>query len=310
MALTGKFCSTTMFVLLLLLILAWLYLFWKKERKLHSVSEAFTQDSPFVISSNSDIYDDFYAEIYDSLMLSDERAAHFWSAFTKAVQPFQHARFLDVGSGTGAMVDRVADSGFHCIGVDSSEAMIRFSQSLYPTRTFLHTCVMDPMLFERNEFFSVFCLGMTIYEFSDEQKLQFFKNCYFWIRPGGYLLLHLADPDHFSPLVPSAVPFYLSSSSSSSPRLLNYDIEFDGFSYQQSLENHASSSSCVRRCESFTDHSSSSVRQNEFLLHMTSTPEILQLGQRAGFVVAGLWNLKSSVYQDPDQFLYLLERTL
>lgn len=333
--LIGKYCSPTIMVLLLTLILLWLYFYWKTKKQLYegfSLSDSgFSQDSPYVISS--DVYDDFYVQIYDSLMLSQQRASQFWDAFTQGIQPFQDARFLDVGSGTGAMVAKVLDSGFHCVGVDSSLPMIQASLAAYPTEnsspSFLHACVMDPMLFERNEFFGVFCLGMTLYELSDAEKLQFFKNSYFWIRPGGYLLLHLVDSQHFSTLLPV---FSSRASGQGQGNIRDYTFDLDGFSYRKTMqmvpESEEGGGEGCAKCsgggggggalregtcsvtEYFTDHASSFVRQNDSLLHFASRSSILKMASHAGFLPIGLWNLQSSVYSDPHQFLYLLERTL
>jgi SAM-dependent methyltransferase len=340
--LIGKYCSPTIMVLLLTLILLWLYFYWKNKKHLYegfSLSESgFSQDSPYVISS--DVYDDFYVQIYDSLMLSQQRASQYWDAFTQGVQPFQDARFLDVGSGTGAMVAKVLDAGFDCVGVDSSLPMIHSSLAAYPTesssssRSFLHASVMDPMLFERNEFFGVFCLGMTLYEFSDTEKLQFFKNSYFWIRPGGYLLLHLVDSQHFSTLLPV---FSSRAEGKGDLHLKDYTFDLDGFSYRKTMqmvpesgEGDGDAEGCAKCSgggggggggggvregicsvsEYFTDHASSFVRQNDSFLHFASRSSILKMASHAGFLPVGVWNLQSSVYSDPHQFLYLLERTL
>lgn len=345
--LIGKYCSPTIMVILLTLILLWLYFYWKTKKQLHegfSLHESgFSQDSPYVISS--DVYDDFYVQIYDSLMLSQQRASQFWDAFTQGVQPFQGARFLDVGSGTGAMVAKVSDSGFECIGVDSSLTMIQSSLAAYPTNSsshsFLHTSVDDPMLFDRDSFFGVFCLGMTLYEFSDSEKLQFFKNAYFWIRPGGYLLLHLVDFQHFSTLL----PIFSSRGEKKEHKhgkISDYTFDLDGFSYRKKMQmnmdrdhGHNAAGTCEgsamcgggggcngsckseseEKCtcsvsEYFIDHASSFVRQNDSVLHFASRSSILKMASHAGFVPVGLWNLQSSVYNDPHQFLYLLERTL
>jgi len=314
---SGKYYSVEMFILLLLLIFVWIFSIWWKRRygwkSKILPSEGFSQDRSYVLNQSS-VYDEFYVEIYDSLMLPGEMSSYTWNAFKKAVQPYSNAKFLDVGSGTGSMVHTVATSGYPCIGVDTSEAMIRHSSEKYPTLEFLRASVMDPMLFERDAFFGVFCLGMTVYEWTDSQKYQFFKNSYFWIRPGGYLLLHLVDVEHFSAVVPS-----YSDGSHSSKRVLDSEMVFKGFSYRNSIDMPDDTSNvgldldscaCSVRRETFVDLATGNVRDNELNLYFLPEKELLRLAERSGFIMAGKWNLGSSVYKDKYQYLYLLERSL
>ena len=51
-------------------------------------------------------------------------------------------------------------------------------------------------------------------------------------------------------------------------------------------------------------------RPDELNMYLDKEPRILQLAERAGFLMAGKWNLGGSVYRDQHQYLYLLERTL
>lgn len=312
---SGKHYSSEFLVILFLLIFSWiLSIWWKRKYGPKSKTEGFTQEHSYVLNESS-VYDDFYVDIYDFLMLSDERASYTWNVLNKAVQPFSSAVFLDVGSGTGAMVHNVVQSGYRCIGIDSSQAMIEHSSQLYPTNEFIHASVMDAMLFERGLFFGAFCLGLTIYEWNDSEKLQFFKNVYFWMRPGGYLLLHLVDVDHFSSIVPS-----ISSSSTSSTihkkRVLDSEMIYDEFSYKNNIfidpspSPSPSSYSCSIRRETFVDLATGKVRENESNLYFLPESQLLKLAERSGFIIHAKWNLSSSVYKDNFQYLYLLERTL
>ena len=314
---TSKYYSLPIFLILLILIVCWiLMIWWKRKYGSDLVSEGFTQDRSYVFTDGL-VYDEFYVQIYDGLMLSDDRSSHIWNAFLKAVQPYSGAAFLDVGSGTGSMVKMISDSGYSCVGADSSEAMIQYSSELYPTLPFVHKSVMDAMLFERGVFFGVFCLGMTVYEWTDAEKLQFFKNAYFWMRPGGYLVLHLVDVDRFSSVVPAGVSmmgYGHGHGDINIENVLDSELKLGGFSYRNAFDSFGSSGSssgcgCVRR-ESFTDLATGYVRENELNMYLDTESRILQLAERAGFLMAGKWNLGGSVYRDQHQYLYLLERTL
>ena len=58
-----------------------------------------------------------------------------------------------------------------------------------------------------NSFSTITCFYFTIYYIKD--KNTFLQNCYNWLMPGGYLVLHLVNRDKFDPILNVAGPYIL-----------------------------------------------------------------------------------------------------
>lgn len=115
--------------------------------------EGFAQSEKFVLKKDADSYDTFYAQIYDSIHLPDSKKE--LEAIMKIVEPDKQSVILDVGSGTGCTLNTLVESGAKCVGVDKSDAMVAVAKDKYGSELPLQRGdVMDPLLFERNQFFS------------------------------------------------------------------------------------------------------------------------------------------------------------
>jgi SAM-dependent methyltransferase len=311
-----KFYHPVLFILLLCLTFAWLYLYWYR-RNYGINNEGFQQERAFVSKTGSDIYDSFYVEIYDELMLSDSRAENLLDAIIHVSQPtLRYSSFLDVGCGTGAMIDRLNGAGYRAIGIDRSEDMVAFCQQ-NSFKNVLHGDVLDSMQFDRGQFSHVICCGMTLYEWTESEVLRFFRNSYFWTIAGGYLFVHLVDPLRFS-----GVPL-VGVSDGVKERVVDSEINFLDFAYKSSYDfsgngngssgNDSSGNGncgCATHREYFTDSKTQCVRENEIKLYMYPVDTVVSLALRSGFIVKAKWNLLDSPYSDAYQYIYMFERTL
>jgi SAM-dependent methyltransferase len=315
-----KYYHPSFLILLLGLTFAWLLLYWYRQHyNKNAETEGFQQERPFVSKTGSDIYDSFYTEIYDELMKSDLRAENLLDAIIHVTEPtLRYSSFLDIGCGTGSMLEQLSNKGYRATGIDRSQDMVSYCQQKLSTpssASVLHGDVLDSMQFDRAQFSHVICTN-TLYEWNDSDKLKFFRNCYFWIIAGGYLFLHIVDPDKFSPIVlaaskPTAVPV---SSILPTQRITRSDIDFMDFTYKSfynpTTTPTTDSCRCVSQRETFTDTKTQHVRENEILLHMSPIDSIVSLALRSGFVVKAKWNLLDSPYSDAYQYMYVFERTL
>jgi hypothetical protein len=90
---------------------------------------------------------------------------------------------------------------------------------------------MKPMLFSEEEFNVLTCFYFTVYYVKD--KRAFFRNCYQWLKPEGYLILHLVDRNHFDPIVPGGKPLFLVSPQTyAKERITNSLVKFMSFQYK------------------------------------------------------------------------------
>ena len=63
--------------------------------------------------------------------------------------------------------------------------------------------------------------------------MQFFQNCINWLRPGGYLVLHLVNRDKFDPILNTADPLqFVSAQKYAKKRITKSLIKFKDFNYK------------------------------------------------------------------------------
>lgn len=268
--------------------------------------EGFEQNDTFVVKQCQDIYDKFYTERYDLIMKPHERALFEINSVIKMTEPTYNSVFLDVGSGTGHLVNVLQHKGYRVYGIDKSANMVAKSEQTFPDGEITVGDVLNPMAFEHNTFSHILCMGSTIYELSDKEA--FFKNCYYWLVPNGYLILHLVDRDKFDPIIPVAKnTMFRNPQSYMKNRITNSDIDFAGFSYSADYVFPKDNTKVIVK-EKFSDNIGN-IRQNENVLHMNPIENILQIAIRRGFIVHAKMNM-SKYNGDENQYIYILERAM
>jgi len=293
--------------LVFITIIVLLYLLYKLTKKPEQKQEGFQQKESFVLKRDQSIYDDFYVEVYDELNETKERTNWEVLQTIKMTQPTRkNSVFLDVGSGTGSLVNNLVSRGFYAYGIDSSKTMTEYSEKKHPNIEVKCENVQDAMTFEKNTFTHITCTNFTIYQIQD--KASFFKNCYFWMMPNAYLILHLVDKAKFSAISPLRkaeirwMPFFKTEK----PRVTDTIAEFDDFQYRKTYKFNNTTTTFT---ETFTDKATQHVRQNEQTLYMEDIDDILKMASRCGFVLHGKVDM-NSFNGDENQFLYILERQL
>lgn len=159
---------------------------------------------------------------------------------------------------------------------------------------------MDPMLYDKSSFTHILCAYFTIYEIEDVTT--FFRHCYYWLKPGGYLIVHLVEPDRFANT--HTLKKNRRRSTSSKQRMTQWMIDQPNYHYTSSYE---SSGESVKFKEQFLDKKNKNVRENEHILRMPSIESILHIVKQNGFIVHSKANLES-YNGDEHQYLYIFER--
>uniref|UniRef100_A0A6C0D3N5 Methyltransferase domain-containing protein n=1 Tax=viral metagenome TaxID=1070528 RepID=A0A6C0D3N5_9ZZZZ len=293
--------------LVFLTIIVLIYLLYRYTKPAN-MGEGFTQEQPFVLKTNGQIYDEFYAEVYDEIHCTKKRLQWTVEQILKMTEPTtKNSVLLDVGSGTGKLVNKLSQMGFSTYGVDNSKEMIERAEKMYPDINITFGDVKDPMLFERSTFTHIICTQFTIYQIQD--KRAFFRNFYYWLKPNAYLILHLVDSKKFSAISPLKddeiqwMPLYKTES----PRQTDCIAEFDDFQYKQSYKTNDSNT--ITYTETFIDKQSNHIRQNEQTLFMENVDELLALANKEGFILHGKVDM-SECNGDKYQYLYILERMM
>jgi SAM-dependent methyltransferase len=290
-------------ILQTLILLAIFFIIINTYNRFHSNKlEGFRQSDRYILKEDENIYDDFYARIYDDLMLSENRSKYEISKVIEMTEPSKdYSIFLDIGSGTGHSLNYLKNLGYQAYGIDKSKAMVGFSQTKFPDISVKCGDIKDPIIFDRGTYTHILCTGMTIYEF--ENKWLFFQNCYFWLQHNGYLIIHLVDREKFNTIIPAGKIEYLDNPQRySNSRITDTIIDFIDFKYTSSYNFNDSK---VIHKEKFTDTKTQNIRENEKTLYMNTIKEILLLATKYGFLVKGKINM-----QDEGEYLYIFERMM
>ena len=285
-------------ILSIILILIWIF----KRFDLSGSHEGFSQDERFVAKYNTEVYDEFYAEIYDKIHIPQNQFDAVKQAI-KMTEPTSRSVFLDVGSGTGGLVSFLQNQGYNAYGIDKSEAMIKYSMKKYPDIKVKNGDILTPMAYDRNTFSHVLCTDFSIYQFKDKANL--FRNIYYWLNPNGYLVLHLVDRKKYDPIVSAGKPMLLDSPQKyATERITDTEIDFIDFKYKSSVDFTKKDITVVT--ETFTDGNSYNVRQNEQTLFMEDMQDIIYTLQYCGFINHG----QIALPFDENQYIFVLERPL
>ena len=266
--------------------------------------EGFIQNDSFLEKTGTDLYDDFYTQIYDHLVFSDVKNDYEVGEILDKTTPTTESNILDVGSGTGHHVGRLTKKGFNVTGVDASQAMVDKAKSNYPSGHFLKADIQDPNLFNKSTFTHVLCMYFTVYYIKDKNK--FFRDCFQWLKPGGYFIVHLVDRESFDPILPPGNPLlYVSPQKYAKERITSTQVVFHDFEYSSNFEMDAANDKAYFH-EKFKNKKDDKVRKNEHVLYMENEDAVSAMIQSAGFILDGRVNLLKVNYDY--QYLYIFQK--
>jgi len=264
--------------------------------------ENFIQKNKFVSVSGPDIYDKFYASIYNDLVYDNIKNEYEIGEIINNTSPTQQSLILDIGAGTGQHVASLNDKGYPTVGLDLSPSMVTQARKNFPGLKFKEGDALVSMLYPTDTFTHILCLYFTIYYIKN--KKQFFKNCYDWLKPGGYLVLNLVNRDKFDPILNAADPLHMVSAQRyAKKRITNSLIKFNNFQYRADFKLDKPNDKATFE-EIFKDDKSKHIRQNIHKLYMPTQNYILSLAKEMGFILKGKIDLISVQYEY--QYLYIL----
>jgi len=293
-------CSIWCKVLILTCLLLLVVLVFKGLKQKKNV-EGFEQRDKFLIKTGSDIYDDFYADIYDYLVFNNLKNDYEVGWIINSASPSSQSKILDVGCGTGHHVSSLGAKGLDVIGIDISKSMIEKAKANFPDYKFEVGDALDGSTFQPDSFTHILCMYFTIYYFKD--KTLFFQNCFKWLMPGGYLIVHLVDRERFDPILPPGNPLlYVSPQRYAKERITSTKVKFTDFSYSADFQFDKQNDKALF-VEKFKNDSDGKVRKNELVLYMPDAEEIVDEAQSCGFIVEAKADLLQCQYEY--QYLYV-----
>jgi len=268
--------------------------------------EGYEQNDRFLFKENTEIYDDFYSEIYDHLVFNNLKDDYEIGQIKNKTTPTSKSVILDVGSGTGHHVAKLAssiNSSLDIIGIDVSPSMISKAKLNYPDYNFMVGNALDYDMFKPNTFTHILCLYFTLYYF--ENKRKFFSNCMEWLMPGGTLIVHVVNREKFDPILPPGNPLYIVSPQKyAKKRITSTKITFNEFVYSSDFElDTPNNVATFHEKFKFND---GKVRKQEHKLFMESETDIITMAQDVGFLIQGKIDLLECAYEY--QYLYILTK--
>ena len=180
--------------------------------------------------------------------------------------------------------------------------MVAKAKENYPDATFKVGDIMDKNMYPPAQMTHITCLYFTIYYLQD--KPAFFRNCLYFLKPGGYLIIHLANRSKFDPILPPGNPLVaVSPQRYAKERITTTKIKFNDFEYDSNftVDKDANSATFVEKFKSDID---GRVRENEHTFYMESQEAILKQAQNAGFILDSKIDLIKVAYEY--QYLYVL----
>ncbi|MDA9072468.1 class I SAM-dependent methyltransferase [bacterium] len=257
-------------------------------------------------SSVPDIYDSFYADIYDYLVFNNLKNEYEVGEIINKTSATNQSVVLDIGSGTGHHVALLSAKGIDAIGMDISPSMVKQAKLNYPDYKFELGDVLDVSQFQPNTFTHITCLYFTIYYMQD--KRAFFENCMKWLMPGGYFIVHVVNRELFDPILPPGNPLLLVSPQRyAKKRITSTSVKFNDFTYKADFKipetGNPEDDKVVSFVENFKNDHDGKTRKNEHTLYMESEGKIVQLAQETGFIIHSKIDLLHCQYEY--QYLYV-----
>jgi len=308
----NKFTILEKAVFLLLIILIIMFLINLKCKK-----EGFktnSADKELIKRSGTDIFDDFYVDIYDDLVYNNSKNTFEVEEIINIdIKNNQKPVLLDIGCGTGHHINRFNKKNISSIGIDISPAMIKKAKENYPDCEFKVTNALNSMEFNSETFTHITCLYFTIYYIKDKQR--FFENCFNWLTHGGVLVIHLVDMKQFDPILPISNPFIIVSPQNyAQQRITESIVKFDTMDYKSKFELDGNINSNTNSLEvpnavfkevmNFKD--SNKRRINEHKLYMQTQKSILSIAKTVGFIFEKQEEMVKVQYEN--NYLYTLRK--
>lgn len=256
------------------------------------------EDNKGIILANDDLYDDFYASVYDKLAQGIERSAGKvalimtqWKKY--GIEP-QDMKILDAGCGTGVATLAFKKLGAGSVlGLDLSESMLRQARNVTQPATTLSQAdkdtiewrqgnLLNPSALAGSEVNCATVLYFTIYYVKDLDAL--FRNMAFWVAPGGNLVVEVVNKYKFDPILDSASPFAgFSIQKYADKRQTKSKVTFDKFDYEAEFmlnDDTPSSGAEFREAFNFKDGSR---RKQKHSFYMPEIKKIVSSATYAGW---------------------------
>ena len=216
------------------------YRFKNNGEIVDTVKEGFTSND--IITHNSGVYDKLYSNIYDKIFTDIKKSSLEITGIIEHTiknidDPFpkEDINFLDAGCGTG-ITSSIIGKIYPVTCLDKSTEMLQVAKTRQSQgMKLLEGDIKDRSKFAANSFSHIICLYFTMYYFENIDHI--FENFSKWVKPNGFVAIHLVDKKAFDPVAPPASPFILTDPQSYvEKRQTDSIIVFNNFKYKSNFK--------------------------------------------------------------------------
>jgi SAM-dependent methyltransferase len=161
----------------------------------------------------------------------------------------------------------------------------------------------EPSMVSPKTYSHIFCMYFTLYCFKDTAAV--LRNFYGWLRPGGYALIHIVNPERFDPILDAASPFpAFSLQKYANRRITSSEVAFDKFKYQCRFQKDPTETEAS--FDEIFKLPDGTQRRNRHTLHMPSIESIRLAATQTGFRDLGWIDLLACHFEY--QYILVLQR--
>lgn len=153
-----------------------------------------------------DKYDELDAKLYDEvydfskLYKADAESIRNFLKTRLSVDDLEkkEVKILDAGAGCGKHYQYLS-KWFHVSGIDKSINLLDIARARNPLGEFKRGKLEDEEEYEKESQDGITCLVETIHLNNDVDMKKVIQNFHRWLKPKGYLFMHLFDPKNLDP---------------------------------------------------------------------------------------------------------------
>jgi len=290
MKLKKKECGCV-FAIVVFLIGVALLVYRFMYKKTITNKEGFTSNN--IITNNTGIYDKFYSQIYDKIFTDVKKSsfeiANIVEGSIKRIDdpfPKEEVKFLDAGCGTG-ITSSIIGKLYPVTCVDKSVDMLEVAKTRQSEgMKLLEGDIKDRSMFKANSFTHIMCLYFTMYYFENIDHI--FENFSKWVRPNGFVIIHLVDKKAFDPVAPPSSPFILADPQSYlEKRKTDSVIVFNNFTYKSDFKLLGKNKGTFTETFEYNDKDKGNRkdRTQQHTFHMYDKATYVNVAEKYGFVL-------------------------
>lgn len=214
----------------------------------------------------------------------------------------ENSTILDAGCGPGRHLEQIIKlcPGTMVEGVDRSKNMVKRAMIRNPGAEVTTASLTGPGLYKPSSLTHIFALHETLNHNTPAEINKILSNFYNWLKPGGYLAVHLLDPKNLDP-GPREFSQYFKAPDGSRHSL----TYFEAFTHEAWWEKEKGRPNMYRYCEKFT-FPNKKVKIKTHQLWIPARQDMASLIMNNGFRLREIIDMDG--VEAPDFSLYVFRR--